>query len=261
MDCRSSLVLACATLLGLSGCSLFRGQSAQGPQLAQNPDVPPPGAVIHKAKDTKRAPKAGTIVAVAVLKEREATLTTTDPAKQMKLRDEARGYYQQALKVDANCRDASAGLARIYSLMGEHNRAFDTLTMAMTKAPKDAGLWFDLGMCHNRTKDFAKASQCFRKSLELDPENRHTMQTLGFTLARAGQGDEALSVLTRAEGGAVAHFHIARMMQHLGQNDACRKHLESALRENPDFDHARVMLTSLDEGAAPAATLSVRFPE
>src|SRR5262249_52283714 len=156
--------------------------------------------------------------------EREAT-KSTDPAKQIKLRDEARIFYQDALKIDPNYRDAQAGLARIYSMMGEHERAFETLNKAMKKNPKDGGLWYDLGMCHNRKKEFAEACRCFQKALEYEPENRQTMQTYGFTLARLGQVDEAVAVLTRAEGNAVGQYHVARMMLHLGQPEASQRHL------------------------------------
>ncbi|MBI3409102.1 MAG: tetratricopeptide repeat protein [Planctomycetes bacterium] len=255
MDCRFSVLLALTICLSLSGCQngfLFsRGQTIQNPQMSQNPDVPPPGAVIQKAKEAPRTPKPATVVALAVMKEREAT-QSTDSAKQIKLRDDARVFYQDALKIDPNCRDAQAGLARIYSLMGEHVRAMETLQKAMKKNSKDGGLWYELGMCHNRKKEFGEGCRCFQKSLEFEPENRQTMQTLGFTLARIGQVDEAVAVLTRAEGTAAGQYHVARMMLHLGQPEATQRHLELALRADPNFEPARQMLASLYQPGVPA---------
>ena len=43
--------------------------------------------------------------------------------------------------------------------------------------------------------------------------------------------------------------NIARMMEHLGQEDQCRRHLELALSANPDFEQARILQTSLTDPA------------
>src|SRR5262245_1430961 len=250
MDCRLCLLFAATICLGQSGCLWNHGQTVQNPALAQGVEAPPPGAVIHKAKETPRTPKAATVVSLAVMKEREANLAK-DPAKQIKLRDEARLFYQDALKIDSNCRDAQAGLARIYSMMGEHARAMETLEKAMKKNPKDGGLWHEMGMCHNRKKQFNEACRCFEKSLEFEPENRQTMQALGFTLARLGQVNQAVAILTRAEGAAVGEYHVARMMLHMGQPEVCKQHLGLALRADPNFEPALQLLASLNQSGTP----------
>ena len=48
---------------------------------------------------------------------------------------------------------------------------------------------------------------------------------------------------------------------HLGQDDVGRRHLEVALRENPNFDEARQLLAALNQPGGPAGrgTLAVQF--
>src|SRR5207244_1685647 len=100
----------------------------------------------------------------------------------------------------------------------------------------------------------ARAVPCFQKALDLDPENREYMKKLGFTLARLGQTEQSLALLTRAMGAPLAHYNLARMMEHLGHCEESRHHLELALQLNPNLAQARDMLDGFDR---PRATLSV----
>jgi tetratricopeptide (TPR) repeat protein len=241
MDCRMSVLAALILAVG-SGCVTTQ-PSAQTPV---NAPEPPPQVAIQKTKDgPKRPPLPGTVVALATIKEREAD-KIKDAAQQIKLYDEARQYYQDALSIDATYRDAVQGLARVYTRMDDYEHAFEIYRKALDKTPKDHGMWFDLGMCHSRKKELAQAVGCFQKALELSPENRSYMKTLGFMLARTGQTEQSLVLLTRVMGTALAHYNIALMMEHLGQPDQCRKHLQLALQTNPNLDQARTMLADLD---------------
>ncbi len=261
MDGRIALVLALPLTLLACGC-------VSGPPLHNNPaqaavkppEPPPPQVVLEKPKDgPKRQPKPGTVVALAEFREREAE-KVEDPGQKMRLRDLARQHYQDALKIDPNYRDAQAGLARVYASLGDFDHAFETYRKALAKAAKDHGMWYDMGMCHNRRKDWNEACKCFQMALELDPENRQYMQTLGFTMARAGQIDQSVAILSRAMGSALAHYNAARMLKHLGQPDVCRQHLQLALQVNPNLDQAREMLASLDSGSGPGRpTLDIEF--
>ena len=251
MDCRISSSLLVASLVLGSGC--VTTQTAQNP--SSPVEAPPQGAVIKEASGPKRLPLPGTVVALAVMKEREAN-ATHDPAKQIKMYDEARQYFQDALQIDPKYRDAIQGLARVYTRMDDFPHALGIYQKALDKNPKDHGLWFDMGMCYCRKRELPKAVPCFQKALELDPENHQYMTTLGLTLARQGQTEQSLALLTRSMGAALAHYNVARMMQHMGQTDACRQQLELALRLNPDLDQARGMLAAMQ--TAPASMSAAR---
>jgi len=247
MDCRNSVLAAFTLALG-AGCVTTQPITQGGAS------DPPANAIVQKASDgPKRPPLPGTVVAMAVIKEREAGNPANDAAQQIKLYDEARQYFQEALKIDPKYRDAVQGLARVYGLMADYPHALQIYRTALAKTPKDHGLWFDLGMCYSHQKDLVQALPCFQKALELDPENRRYMKQLGFTLARAGQTDQSLALLTKAVGTAMAHYNLARMMDHMGQPDQCRNHLQLALQINPNLDQAREMLDSLQ--TTPRATI------
>jgi tetratricopeptide (TPR) repeat protein len=236
MDCRMSVLVA-LSLTTLSGC--MTTQSTQDSIAAD----PPPHAKVQKPADgPKRPPLPSTLVALAVLKEREADRSKDQPAQQMKDYDEARKYFQEALRVDGQYRDALQGLARVYTRMEDYSHALEIYDKALEKSPKDHGMWFDLGMCYCHKKELDHALPCFQKALELDPENRQYMKTLGFMFARCGQPEQGLAVLAQAMGEALAHYNMARMMDHLGQPDQCSRYLQMALQKNPNLDEARDML-------------------
>ena len=109
--------------------------------------------------------------------------------------------------------DACLGLARVYTRIGDFERANETYVKALAKHPRDLAIWHDLGMMHNRRKDWTEAARCFRKALEIDPENQRCLKALGFTLARAGQVEQSVGYLTRAMGSAAAaHYNVAMML-------------------------------------------------
>ena len=240
MDCRMSVLAAFSLVILSVGC-VSPQQSAQVPTVVTEI---PHNAVIEKAKDgPKRPPLPGTVVAVAIINEREAE-KAKDAGQQIKLYDQARQYYQEALKIDPKYRDAIQGLARTYTRMSDYEHALDIYQKALDKNNKDHGLWFDMGMCYSRQQDLPRALPCFQKAMELDPENRQYMKQLGFTLARIGQTEQSLALLTRAMGTALAHYNLARMFEHMNQPEECKRHLEIALQINPNLEAARMMLTS-----------------
>ena len=130
--------------------------------------------------------------------------------------------------------------------MDDFARALELYHKALDKTPQDHGLWFDMGLCLNRQKEWVRAIPCFQKALELDPENRQYMKTLGFTLVRAGQTEQGLTHLSHAMGTALAHYNVAHMLDHMQQPDQCRLHLQLALEINPNLEQARDMLASLN---------------
>jgi tetratricopeptide (TPR) repeat protein len=246
MDCRVSIFVALSVTLA-GGCV-----ATPTSQNSSSPAELPAHVNIQKAPDgPKRPPLPGTVVSLAIIKEREAQ-KSQDAAQQMKLYDDARLYYQEALKIDSKYRDALLGLARVYVRMDDYPHALDIYQKSLEKTPKDHALWFDLGKCYCHKKELPQAVPCFQKALELDPENRAYMKTLGFTLARIGQTDQGLDLLTRAMGKALAHYNLAGLMDYMGDRDQSRRHLQVALQLNPNLEQARDMLDAFDP---PRATL------
>jgi tetratricopeptide (TPR) repeat protein len=240
-------------LAGTAGCSYH---AATVPTAAA--PAPAPTAVTASAKPEnidpdamKRPPKPETFVAFGDFSAREAEGATT-PAEQEQLRDRARKAYQEALKIDPTNVPAHKSLASLYASSNDCGRAKEVCEAGLKLAPDDASLWFVLGMTYARTKDWQLAIEHITRATELDPENRSYRRHLGYTLARAGRYGESLAVFTRYEGEAKAHYYLAQMLDHLGQTDASKMHLQLALAKDPQLTDAAQMLARLT-GVAPAA--------
>jgi tetratricopeptide (TPR) repeat protein len=248
MDGRTSVwLLAVSLALGGAGCVTPQNQAKTLSPAGSTPAVED-AVVVKKDDGAKRPAQARTEIEFGKLKETEADsdLGMKNPTAQAAARDQARQAYQAALKADPNNLDAARHLARVYVKMGDYERAFDTYKKALAKFPKDAELWYDLGKCHNRHKDFNASVPCFNEALKIDPENRAYLKELGFTLAYRGQIDQGLAVLTRAQGSALAHFNIARVLLQRDETVQAQQHLQIALRENSNLAEARELLAKLE---------------
>ena len=247
MEGRKSLLWACSFLL-CAGC--ITGNSHK---VAHQPaPAPPPAAapITPTVTEAKKDPKSGPRLAVALakFKESEAKVLDKEPERQFKLRYEARDCYQNALKADPTNLDAHRGLGRVYVDLGDFQRAEETFKKAQARFPKESIFYYELGQMHNRRKDFAQAVTCLNKGLEMDPENQLYLTTLGFTLARTGQTEQSVAVLTRAMGLASAHYNVGRMLLHLQRTQEGVQHLRQAVATNPHLESARQLLNDMESG-------------
>lgn len=250
MDDRKRVLWASSLLL-CAGC--FTTGLQRWPQGA----VPPPATAAATAApvdaNAKKDPKvaARLLVASAKFNESEANAPGKDAEQQFKIRYEAKERYQLAMKMDPNCVDAHRGLGRIYVDLADFDRAQDIFKKAQAKFPKESVFWFEQGQMHNRRKDFAQAAACLQKALDMEPENRGYLTTLGFTLARSGQTEQSVALLTRSMGGGSAHYNVARMLLHLQRTEEGMQHLRMAVQASPNLENARELLSEL-ENSGPA---------
>jgi tetratricopeptide (TPR) repeat protein len=259
MDCRRPLSLALTILAASAGCSQNSTTVRSGTT---------PATVTANAKtDTldpealKRQPKPETFVAFGDFSALEAD-SATAPAEVEQLRDRARKAYQEALKIDPSNVPALKSLGGLYASSNDCGRAKEIYETALKVAPDDASIWFTLGMTYARTKEWPQAIEHLAKATELDPENRSYRRHLGFALARAGRTDESLAMFVRYEGEAKAHYYLAQMLDHLGQTENCKMHLQLALAQDPKLTDAAQMLVRVTGGvaaqpAAPALTATL----
>jgi tetratricopeptide (TPR) repeat protein len=253
MEGRTSLCLfALAFAITSSGC-VSTGANKDilpiGPaSTAMTKMTDDPARVTKKEDGPKRKAQPATEIASGKFMEAEADTDAVkkNPEAQAQLRDNARKAYQAALQTDPNNLEASKHLAKLYVKVGDYDRAFEIYKKSMAKHPKDAGLWYDLGLCHHRRKDFNESLRCFAKAIELEPENRDYMKKLGFTLAWMGDIEKGYAYLARAQGAPMAHCNIARILIERNQPQAAREHVMAALRDNRDLPDANGLLAWLD---------------
>jgi tetratricopeptide (TPR) repeat protein len=257
MDCLGSMRARSAALrmsmaamtgiwLNAAGCTLMKQETVPVTE-------PPPVVSAKSEKDQpRRLPQASTCVAIGDMRMHFASEPNCTPLNRERLLDEGLRAYQQAIKADPACNAAYVGLARLYQRLEEYEKAVATLDAALKIAPKNADLWFELGMCHARHKAWEPALAALRNASELDADNHLYMNMLGFSLARAGRFDESYQYFAKVQGEAKAHYNVARMLHHVQRDAECKQHLALALKAKADFASARQFLADLDNPSGEA---------
>jgi Tfp pilus assembly protein PilF len=264
MDGRWSLVVA-GLLGGLSGCASTGSRQPAGvptapaaptPPAAQNLPQPPAPPQAAAAPPPRTGPlKPSTHVAMGAMMAQLADDANRPDAERDQYRAQARQAYHKALEVDPAFGPAYLALAQSYLSADEREQATAMLQKAAEVAPNDPAVWGELGTIHARYKNWDAAVDCLTRAAELapatDPAGKEYAKRLGLTLARIGRAEEGFTALARCMSPAEARYTVARMLQHLGQIDACRQQLQLALRARPDFAPAQELLASLSGAGRP----------
>ena len=179
-------------------------------------------------------------------------------ARIQQLRDTALKAYQQALQTDPKYLPAYRSLARLYWDLNDPAHAVQQYQKALQLYPKDASLWYELGMGQFRVKDYANGLAALDKAQALEPENREYSNAFGYALARAGRYDQALTVFTRHNDPAKAHYNLARMLAHMGQGDQGLQQVKLALGAEPQPGRGPPALEAEPRGRVPPGGEGVR---
>jgi Flp pilus assembly protein TadD len=242
-------------LLGLMTAAA--GCTHTGPAARTDTPSAPPSASGDGAAMVHKAP---TYVAFADMVASAAFLPDKTPHQRQVARDEARLGYLKAIETDPKHLPAYVALARLQQASQDYAGAAATYSGALTVAPTDPGLWYDLGLCQGRQKQWANSVTSLRKACELTPGNKVYLTTLGYTLGRAGKLQESLTVLTQAQGEAKAHYDLARLLQHMNQPELARRLAATALAKDPNLPGAGELLQELNNPGPPAAQPTAYAP-
>jgi Tfp pilus assembly protein PilF len=249
MDCRTPLVLALGLGVGVAGCQHPVGGLQVGART-------PPGG--NQGEPLIRKPE--TYVAFGDFRAQSGFAPEATPEQQRQYREDARRSYLQALALDPKCRPAYVALGRFYQAVGDSASAVTNYRKALELSDKDAEAWFNLGLCQCRQKDWNGGAESLARAVTLEPESKRYVNTLGFTLARAGHFEESLACLTRTNGEAGAHLQLAKLLRHMNQPEQARQQVALALYKDPSLTAARALLSEMD-GHGPAAVQTVSHTE
>jgi tetratricopeptide (TPR) repeat protein len=252
MDCRRSLVVSLGLVSGLAGCTHNSSLPLQANNSAAATVPPPSAKVVKEPELPMRPPHAATCVKLGNLYEQQADQQGTAPAEQQAKYQLARKAYQQALQIDPKCLEASLAMARLHAKIGDHERAVTDYQNALKVHPKEASLWYEVGMYYGQHKEWQSSLRCLQQAATMEPENRQYTNSLGFALARCGQYDQSYEVFRKTVGAAMAHYHLAQMLHHLQQDELSKQQLQLALQADPNLASAQQMLVQLQTGAVPA---------
>ncbi|MDG2149231.1 MAG: tetratricopeptide repeat protein [Planctomycetota bacterium] len=115
----------------------------------------------------------------------------------------------------------------------------------------DPQAWYELGTAYYSVQRHAEAAEAFRKTLDLAPENTLIARNLGVCQALSGRYNEAVVHLRRslAEDPDAPDIRWLLAYASFGRGDlrTAFSEVERILREYPDHDRARILLTRLRE--------------
>ncbi len=156
--------------------------------------------------------------------------------------------------------DARKDLAR-----HDAESATSHLQRAVELAPQFSEAWNEMGTIAYQTRRYARAEECFRESLRLDPQAFEPLVNLGGVLVTLHKLEEAwryngYAVLARPND-ALANSQMGMTYFEMGSFDLAVQHLEKARRADPaHFSHPQLMLAEIHlrrgEKAAAAEALA-----
>jgi len=113
--------------------------------------------------------------------------------------NEGVGWFEKSVKWDPNSaplRDSYAvGLAMQGNLIG----ALDQLKHAVRIDPRDAELWYKLGLSYNETNQPAMTISALEKAVQVAPTHSRALYNLGLAYSAAGDRAKAIDTLNRAQ--------------------------------------------------------------
>jgi tetratricopeptide (TPR) repeat protein len=157
---------------------------------------------------------------------------------QMQQLDNARKYYEQAIKIKPDYAEAINNLGTVYYAKKSFGRATRYYQRALKYTPKSASIYSNLGTAYFARKKYKEAMETYQIALKLDPNVFENHGSYGVLL-------EERSVEERAK----FHLHMAKLYAQASRNELALQYLRKALEEgykdkkkieeDPDFQAMR----------------------
>jgi len=157
---------------------------------------------------------------------------------QMQQLDNARKYYEQAVRLKPDYAEAINNLGTVYYAQRSFAKAIRYYRKALKYAPNSASIYSNLGTAYFARKKYKEAMETYQTALKLDPNVFENHSSYGVLL-------EERNVEERAK----FHFNMAKLYAQAGRNDLALQYLRKALEEgfkdkkkiaeDPDFQAMR----------------------
>jgi tetratricopeptide (TPR) repeat protein len=134
--------------------------------------------------------------------------------------DNAKKYYEQAIKLNPKYSEAINNLGTVYYATKNYRRAVSQYKKAIKIAPDSASIHSNLGTAYFARNQIAPATEEFRIALKLDPNVFEHHSSYGVML-------QERSVQDRAK----YHYWMATLYAQDGRNDLALQYLRKALEE------------------------------
>jgi tetratricopeptide (TPR) repeat protein len=219
-------------LLALTASALCGGQSARSapPQYFANSDTPPAASQQQSVLTTETRGDifmARKQYADAIDMYRKSDLKSPVIENkigiafhQMQRLDQARKYYEKAIKLRPDYPEAINNLGTIFYSEKSYRRAVGCYKRALRFSPQSAAMMANLGMAYFARHDYDRASEMFNLALATDP----------MVFEHHGQYGELLQERS-VEEMAKFHLFLAKAHAKKGENEQAIMYLRKALEE------------------------------
>jgi|tagenome__1003787_1003787.scaffolds.fasta_scaffold20966839_1 tetratricopeptide (TPR) repeat protein len=141
----------------------------------------------------------------------------------------AESEFKAAVAMQPDSEEAVTSLAYLYNEEGDSARAVKVLTN-VANSSQSSKLFAALGYTYEQQKDYKKAIDAYKKSVELDSDNLDSVRGLAQNLLNDGQTEAALEqykAITEADPqDAQAHLRIAELYRRTGKFDQALESLK-----------------------------------
>jgi tetratricopeptide (TPR) repeat protein len=139
---------------------------------------------------------------------------------QMTALDQAKKYYERAVKINAAYSEAINNLGTVYYARKSYRKAISQYSKALKINPDSASIYSNLGTAYFARKKYKEASDAYQKALTLDPEVFEHKGTYGVLLQERN-----------VEERAKFHYYLARTYAQAGMDDRAIQYIRKALEE------------------------------
>ncbi|CAN5428495.1 hypothetical protein BH11PLA2_BH11PLA2_11830 [soil metagenome] len=219
-----------------NGSSMIERMMAPKPANAPNPSSVPVETAVERPKGPLKTETVATFADLQV----EAAFSNEElsSAERDRRLDDARQKLQSALQTDPKNLEALRGLGRLYTRVGDRERATQTYTVALQHHPKNHQLIHEAALSAGRFENWDRAVSLWQSALALDPDSRKYPRMIGLAYARLGKFDESFNMMMKVMPEAETRLVMARELMEIGQEAACRQQIELAVKADPKFEPA-----------------------
>jgi tetratricopeptide (TPR) repeat protein len=160
---------------------------------------------------------------------------------------EARKSYDAAIRDDPQSTDAILGLARLDQLAGNAKDAEAGFQKALRLKQGDPKCLASLGQFYVSQKRWPEAFQSLNAAIAAAPKDTFYKHELAVAKTASGDLNAGLALFSQLVGPEKAHYNVAYLLRQEGKTEAAVQECHLALRINPKFEPAKVMLAQIHD--------------
>jgi tetratricopeptide (TPR) repeat protein len=139
---------------------------------------------------------------------------------QMLRLDEAKKYYEKAIKANPKYSEAVNNLGTVYYSKKSFRKATNQYNKALKLNPNSASVYSNLGTAQFARKKYKEASESYQKALSLDPEVFEHRSSYGTLLLERSVAEKAKF-----------HYYLAKTYANAGHVERAIQYIRMALEE------------------------------